>query len=96
MTDLNTKEYEPRRIPASTISEEGIEFAYESLDSGNGQFGIFFMLNGTLENEDIVIVFSSKKLANLFRKNSVKLVGKKIRIKGFGEGVDRNYIVSTK
>jgi len=93
-TTIDTNDYRPQTLAASKLDETGMEFVYKGIHEHETKFGVgknCFVIDIVANGNENQMIFSSKKLATAFMKNESVLSGKKIRLRGFGVGVERSY-----
>ena len=93
MESYDSADFAPENIKASALDDEGMDFVYRGIRSEDGKFGVFYALDCLVEGEEKELLFSSKKLAAIFKKHGEDFMGKEINLSGYDEGVNRKYKV---
>ena len=89
----DSADFAPVNITASELDDKGLNFVYRGIRSEDGKFGVFYALDCLVGDEEKELLFSSKKLAAIFKKHGEDFMGKEINLSGYDEGVNRKYKV---
>jgi len=94
MEQYDSADFAPKNIKASELDDKGLNFVYRGFRSDEGKFGVFYALDCMVDGEEKELLFSSKKLAAIFKKHGTDFMGKEINLAGYDEGVNRKYKVT--
>ena len=94
MESYDSADFAPVNIKASELDDKGLNFVYRGIRSEDGKFGVFYALDCLVNDEEKELLFSSKKLAAIFKKHGEDFMGKEINLAGYDEGVNRKYKVT--
>lgn len=99
---FDSNDYAPKTLAASALDENGcingvpIVMTYQGINEHETKFGKdknCFVIDVLIDGKEDQMIFSAKRLATGLMEMHDKIVGKKILIRGYDQGVKRHYAV---